>query len=169
MTRRTTLSLPLPLLPFVLALAGCAGAASGASAQEAARCGPAERLLVRLGLVAVAEADTIDDWRSGKVVAGCRVTAAGVTTRSLRAEAEAFYQRVRDAGWTRTPDPRDAPNESSLRFRLDDTDCLFNLYEGILLGTAAEVEVSTRAAARAGEERYNLLVQCIPAMDARPR
>lgn len=64
----------------------------------------------------------------------------------------------------------DAPNESSLRFRMNQTDCLFNIYEGgILLGTDAEFEVQGKVVARPGETRYGVLVQCMPAMDAAPR
>ncbi|NIP94515.1 MAG: hypothetical protein GWO24_14160, partial [Akkermansiaceae bacterium] len=52
-----------------------------------------------------------------------------------------FYDQLREAGWLRTPEPRDAPGEASLRFRKDGSDCLFNFYSGGLLGTDAELMV----------------------------
>jgi hypothetical protein len=103
------------------------------------------------------------------MVPGCRVTAAGLTQLAMNDEAERFYDRLRAAGWTRTPDPRDAPGEASLRFRLGETDCLFNFYEGILLFTEDELEVSTLKVPGPSEARYNVLVMCKPAMEAAPR
>lgn len=150
-------------------LIGTAGWALPVDRQGVARCGAAERFLVeQAGMVAVTSADTLDDWRTRQKVPGCRVTAAGRTSRALAAEAAAFYHRLRAAGWIRTPDPRDAPNEASLRFRRDRTDCLFNFYTGTLLGTAAEIEVSNAVEPGYGQTRYNVLVLCIPAMDAAP-
>ena len=100
---------------------------------------------------------------------GCRVAAAGLTSRELGEEATLFYERLRAVGWTRTPDPRDAPNEASLRFRLDGTDCLFNFYTGGILGTEDEIEVNSAVVPNPGELRYNFLVLCMPVMDAAPR
>ena len=124
-----------------------------------------EHLVERAGMVAVVERDTIDDWRMDKMVPGCRVTAAGVTTRTLRSQARRFYDELPEAGWVRTPDPQDAPNEASLRFRRRGADCLFNFYSGGLLGTDAELEVDDRAVPGPGERRYNFLVLCTPAAD----
>lgn len=155
---------------FTAVLIGAAVCVSlGVEAQHEGQCRTAERFLVeQAGLTAVTTADTIDDWRTRQKVPGCRVTAAGRTSRALAAEAAAFYDRLRAAGWTRTPDPRDAPNEASLRFRRDRTDCLFNFYSGVSLGTAAEIEVNSAVVPGYGQVRYNLLVLCIPAMDAAP-
>ena len=80
-----------------------------------------------------------------------------------------FYEEIRDAGWTRTPEPRDAPNEASLRFRREGADCLFSFYSGGLLGTLAEATVDGATIPGPGERRYNFLVMCTPAMDAAPR
>lgn len=157
------------LLPLALLL-GCVAAAPEAQGQDEERCIPAEQFLVGdLGMKAQIDADTIDDWRTQQHVPGCRVTAAGLTRLDMEAEAGRFYERLRAAGWTRTPDPRDAPAEASLRFRMGETDCLFNFYEGILLFTEAELEVSTAMVPGPGEARYNVLVMCKPAMDAAPR
>ena len=157
------------LLPIALLL-GCVAAAPEARGQDEERCIPAEQFLVEdLGMKAQIDADTIDDWRTQQHVPGCRVTAAGLTRLDMEAEAGRFYERLQAAGWTRTPDPRDAPAEASLRFRMGETDCLFNFYEGILLFTEAELEVSTAMVPGPGEARYNVLVMCKPAMDAAPR
>jgi len=118
-------------------------------------------------MTTLTEPDTVDDWRSEQRLPACRVTAAGITRESLERQSGILFQALFDAGWTRTPDPMDAPNESSMRFRRGDTDCLFNLYGGILLGTAAELEVSRARIPGAGERRYHVLVQCIPALPAR--
>ena len=120
-------------------------------------------------MVAVVEGDTIDDWRTGKRVAGCRITAAGATTIGVQKEAVHFYERVRALLWTRTPDPRDAPNEASLRFRFEQSDCLFNINAQPLLGTKAERVVNRELVLPAGATRYQLLVLCMPAMAARER
>ncbi|MGH7552147.1 MAG: hypothetical protein ACREMQ_03870 [Longimicrobiales bacterium] len=117
----------------------------------------------------VTEPDTIDDWRTSKRQPGCRVTASALTAKSIADEAAHFYERVRLAGWTRTPDPRDAPNEASLRFRKNDSDCLFNVYAGLLLLTEAELKVSTAPVRSTGATRYGVLVMCIAAQPASPR
>ena len=151
-------------LALALALPACA------RAQDEIHCRDAHTFLVDVvGMAAVTEPDTIDDWRTQQMVPGCRITAAGLTTASPRATAERFFEQVREAGWTRTPDPRDAPNESSLRFRLDGSDCLFSFYTGGLLGTEAEWTVDDARVPGPGEERYNFLVMCTPAMPAAPR
>lgn len=116
----------------------------------------------------VVEPDTIDDWRTDRFVPGCRITAAGLTNRSLRGEAQRFYDVLRAASWVRTPDPRDAPGEASLRFRHDGVDCLFNVYSGGLLNTDAELAVDDERVPGPGELRYNVLVLCTPAAEAAP-
>jgi hypothetical protein len=158
-------------IPLAILAAGAAAALpAGASAQQEARCREAHRFMVeQAGMTAVSEPDTIDDWRTQEMIPGCRITAAGVTTSTMKATAERFYELVRDAGWTRTPDPRDAPNEASLRFRRDGTDCLFSFYTDGLLGTEAEGIVDDAVVPGPGEERYNFLVMCTPALPAAPR
>ena len=143
-------------------------AVPGVAAQQD-RCAPVTAFLNgEQQMVTRVDADTLHDWRTGMTLDACRVTAAGTRTRSLRVVARAFYERLLEAGWTRTPNPADAPNESSLRFRLGRTDCLFNVYTGILLGTPSEIEVSSAVVRDVGERVYNVLVQCVPAMPARP-
>ena len=164
------LTAPGPLHTFYTAVLINAAVWAPAEAQEEQRCLAAEHFLVEVvGMTAVSRPDTIDDWRSRKIVPGCRVTAAGITSRGLAEEATLFYERLRAVGWTRTPDPRDAPNESSLRFRQDGTDCLFNFYTGGILGTEDEIEVNTAVVPNLGERRYNFLVLCMPEMEAAPR
>jgi len=120
-------------------------------------------------MVAVVEVDTVDDWRTGQRIAGCRITAAGATELGVQKEAVHFYERVRATSWTRTPDPRDSPNEASLRFRFEQSDCLFNINSQPLLGTKAERVVNRELVLPAGATRYQLLVLCMPALPAKPR
>jgi hypothetical protein len=120
-------------------------------------------------LVAEVHPDTVDDWRTGRRLAGCRITAAGATSDAIAAEAARLFERLRASGWTRTPDPRDAPNESSLRFRRAGADCLFNVYAEARLFTEEEFRVNDAVTLRLGERRYQLLVQCIAALPAAPR
>lgn len=138
---------------------------------DTALCLNAERFLVaEVGMTTITEPDTLDDWRTRKTVAGCRVTAAGVTTRTFAAEARLFFERLRAVEeWTRTPDPRDAPNEASLRFRRDEVDCLFSFSSGGMIGTEAELRVDSMVVPGPGERRYNFVVFCMPAMEAAPR
>lgn len=104
------------------------------------------------------------------MVPGCRVTAAGATARSGPEIIEEFYARVEREGWTRTPDPRDAPHEASLRFRRSGVDCLFNYYDSsTTLATEAELVVSEAVPRQPDEMLYNFLVLCIPAAAAVPR
>lgn len=143
---------------------------SPASAQPTELCAAAEDFAVReRGMVALVDPDTLNDWRTGQRLVGCRVTAAGVTGIGLRAEAERFYEVLRAAGWTRTPDPRDSPGEASLRFRKGAVDCLFNVYGGVLLFTESEFAVTDAVIPSPGGERYHLLALCVPALDAAPR
>lgn len=138
-----------------------------ASGTQEARCADARRFLEdTVGMATITEPDTLDDWRTHTRLPACRVTAAGTTTRTIADEAAHFYETLRGAGWTRTPEPRDAPNEASLRFRRGDTDCLFNVYTGGLLGTDAELAVDARRVPQAGELRWNVLVLCTEALPA---
>jgi hypothetical protein len=140
------------------------------SPPDSAHCAAAARFLRdEQGMIAEVDADIIDDWRTGKRLAGCRVTAAGATTLGVAREAVRFYERMRAAGWTRTPDPRDAPNEASLRFRRERSDCVFNVYEGANLLTEAETRVNEALQPRPGEARYQVLALCMPAMAAKAR
>jgi hypothetical protein len=142
-----------------------------AGAQEVELCREAARHVEDVaGMVAVTEPDTIDDWRTRAMVPGCRVTAAGATRLPDAAVARDFYASVREAGWVRTPDPRDAPNEASLRFRRDRADCLFNFYNSSsALNTEAELSVIDAVHLGPGERVYGFLVLCTPAAAAAPR
>lgn len=115
---------------------------------------------------ALTEPDTIKDWRTQQRLVGCRVTAAGGTTQTLRNEAIGFFDRLRAAKWTRTPDPRDAPTESSLRFRWEKSDCLFNVTRDAMLFTDAEQQVNESLVLKPGEERYHVFVMCTAALPA---
>lgn len=165
---------PTPIRVALVVLIGsvlaCAGSGPEASAQGLERCEPVHRFLVgEMGMVAEIDPDTVDDWRTRKTLPGCRVTAAGSTSRAMGPEAGTVYERLMSAGWTRTPDPRDAPNESALRLRLGETDCFFNIYSGVMVGSETELRVTMDYVPPAGESRYNVLVQCVEAMEAAPR
>ncbi|MBW3535565.1 MAG: hypothetical protein KY453_10185 [Gemmatimonadetes bacterium] len=140
-----------------------------ADAQVESHCIQAHAFLVEnRDMAAVTEPFTLDDWRTDQSVPGCQVTAAGVTRRSARDEAIRFFDALREEGWVRTPDPQDAPGESSLRFRRDGSDCLFSFYTGGLLGTEAEATVTDARVPGPGERRYGFHVMCVPAMPAAP-
>jgi hypothetical protein len=168
---------PSRSLPFalgvLLVLSGCAGNGSEAGGAEASaapdlgRCQPAERYLIdQLGMVAETGPDTMDDWRTDRMLPACRVTAAGSTTQPVRDVAEGLYAGLFETGWTRSPDPQDAPAESSLRLRQGESECLFSLYDNIVLGTPAELRVMNALIIPPGEKRYNVLAQCTPLMES---
>lgn len=154
--------------PAVLA-AALALLPGAVAAQVEAHCVEAHAFLVEsMGMAAVTEPFTLDDWRTDQSVPGCQITAAGVTTRSAKGQAVHFFEVLRAEGWARTPDPQDAPNEAALRFRRDGSDCLFSFYSGGLLGTEAEAVVDEARVPGPGERRYNFHVMCQPAMPAAP-
>lgn len=134
-------------------------------------CLEAERFLRgEMEMQAIAEPDTIDDWRTGRMVPGCRITAAGGTTWDSRSVAQHFFAVLPESGWTRTPDPRDAPNESSLRYRRAGADCLFTFYDQwSALGTDAEFAVSDAVPLEDDERLFHFLVMCTPEAPAKPR
>ena len=168
---RPTLLRPAGALPILLAtLVASASTGSEARAQEVKRCEAVHRLLTEdMGMVAESSPDTVRDWRTNQILPGCRVTAAGSTLRTRTGdEGEALYARLLAVGWKRTPNPRYATDEPALRFRLDETDCFFSVYSGMMVGTQAEMRVSVALEIRPGEDRYNVLVQCVPAMQAKP-
>jgi hypothetical protein len=117
-------------------------------------------------MAAEVERDTLDDWRTKKRQPVCRVTAAGVTSHTVREAAIQFYDRIRAVGWVRSPDAMDAPNEASFRFRTRGNDCLFNIYQDAVLFTEAELRVGEQRVPKAGETRLGVLVQCMAAMPA---
>jgi hypothetical protein len=156
------------LVLLVSVPAGCDGQTSPAFA-EAAYCRDAQAYLAEdLGLPTRVDPDTIQDWRTRQTLPGCRLYASGPTDVGIHAEAPLFYERLMAAGWVRTPDPQDMPNEAAIRVRKADHDCLFHVYTGPLLGTPSEIAVSNEVIRRPDQERYNLLVQCLPAMEAAP-
>lgn len=155
----------LTLVGLSMGLTGSLGAPA-----DTAHCTEAARFLTASQhMIAEVERDTIDDWRIGRRIVGCRITAAGGTSGTVRDEAVRMYERLRAAGWTRTPEPRDAPNEASLRFRWKQSDCLFNVNAQAMLGTDAEGRVIDKLALKPGETRYQVFVMCTPALPAIPR
>lgn len=160
-----------PRLPTTFLMATALLAVPAGAEGQTELCVDAERFVRDvMGMVALSEPDTIDDWRTREMVPGCRVTAAGASRLSGADVVEEFYARIEEEGWTRTPDPRDAPHEASLRYRQSGADCLFNYYGNTTtLGTEAELVVSEAVPRRPGESLYNFLVMCVPAAQAAPR
>jgi hypothetical protein len=166
-----TLLRPAGALPILLAtLIASASTGSEARAQEVKRCEAVHQLLTEdMGMVAESSPDTVRYWQTDQILPGCRVTAAGsATTTRAGDEGEALYARLLTVGWKRTPDPRDATNGPALRFRMDETDCFFSIYSGMMVGTQAEMRVNVAFENRPGEDRYNVLVQCVSAVEAAP-
>jgi len=116
-------------------------------------------------MVAESSPDTVQNWQTNQILPGCRVTAAGSATTKAGDEGEALYARLLTVGWKRKPGPRYATNGPALRFRLDETDCFFSIYTGMMVGTQAEMRVNVAFKSRPGEDRYNVLVQCVPAVE----
>jgi hypothetical protein len=166
---RVTIQTVLLIRVLGATVIACSAGITTLAAQQEERCLRAEQFVVdELGMTARVDPDTLNDWRTGKRLAACRITAAGARRSSLAVTARIFYEKVRAAGWTRTPNPADSPGEASLRFRMDNVDCLFNIYQGILLGTDSEIDVTDAVARQPGEELYHVLVLCVPAMEAKP-
>jgi hypothetical protein len=155
-------------LALALALSACAGSSGPeAAGPDLARCEQAHRYLTeQLGMVAETGPDTLDDWRTDRMQPACRVTAAGATPLAIRDVAEGLYAGLFATGWTRSPDPQDAPEESSLRLRQGESECLFSLYDNIVLGTPAELRVMNALVIPPGEKRYNVLAQCTPPLES---
>lgn len=146
------------------------GAAAPDTTPVTARCAGAaaflrdvQRMEVEVG------ADSLNDWRTRERVPSCTITAAGATNEGVQSEATRLYERLMAAGWTRTPDPRDAPREASLRYRKDGTDCLFNVNREAMLFTDAETAVLERLRVPPGAVRYHVFVICVEAKPAAPR
>ena len=156
----------------LIAVLGCAAAGTDeVGAQDIRRCEPVQTFLTQnFGMVAEAERDTVDDWRTHKLTPGCRVTAAGGTSLGMTDTAELIYDQLMASGWTRTPDPRDAPAESALRLRWKETDCFFSVYTmaTMAIGTETERRVTKAFVPNSQDARYNVFVQCVPAMAAAP-
>jgi len=155
-------ALLLPLLASLIAASAPADTGLCTSAAKFLRSDP-------LHMQALIDTDTLDDWRTGKKTPGCRVTAAGATDIGVNKEAVRFYERVRAAGWKRTPDPVDMPNEGALRFRWETADCLFHVNREPLLNTDAEARVNNALKLGPGETPYQIFVVCVPAAPAKPR
>ena len=171
MNHRQTLRAGRPALTLLLGLGSALALPAPAAAQTPALCVGAERFLVEtIGMVAVSEPDTIDDWRTQAMVPGCRVTAAAGSRQPDTEVVRAFYRVLDESDWVRTPDPRDAPAEASMRYRRDGADCLFNFYgRNMSLNTESELVVSDAVHLGPGERLYNFLVLCTPAAPAAPR
>ena len=164
------LRLPGPLPIALVALLTGMATSSEAGAQNTTLCEALHHFLTEtMEMEAEISPDMVDDWRTQQVLPGCRVTAAGSALREVPGEEnEVFYHSLLGAGWTRTPDPHDRPHEAAIRLRFEGTDCFFTPYQGIRLGTEAEMRVNTAFEARPGETRYNFLAQCVEALPAAP-
>lgn len=155
--------MPLLALPLLIAVLAAQPADTVWCASAAAFLRDTQHMVVAV------ERDTIDDWRTAQRLAGCRVTAAGASEVGVAGEAARLYERLRASQWTRSPDPMDAPNEASLRFRRGGADCLFNVYEVPRLYTDAEFRVNDSVVPKQGEARYQVFVMCHRAMPAAKR
>ncbi len=156
--------MPILLLPLV------AGLLSVSVSSDTTLCAQAAKFLrADVHMQAIIDPDTLDDWRTGKRTLGCRVTAAGATDIGVNNEAVRFYERVRAAGWKRTPEPIDMPKEGALRFRWEGADCLFHVNREPLLGTMSEAKVNNALKLGPGETSYQMFVVCVPAAPAKPR
>ncbi|MSR36335.1 MAG: hypothetical protein EXR95_06790 [Gemmatimonadetes bacterium] len=177
-------SSPASLLSAVLLW--CAGAAAEARAQvvsetgqripasgpeNVARCEPLLKMMREtLEMAAEISPDTVNDWRTGRILPGCRVTAVGSMRRENPGEEnEVFYYTLLGAGWERTPDPRDRPQEAAIMLRHEGADCFFTPYSGIRLATEAEFRINQAFTTRPGEFRYSFLARCVEALPADPR
>ena len=140
------------------------------SPEDLRRCEALERVLTeQLEMKAEISPDSLDDWRTKRNLPACRVTAAGsMVTAAPGDENLVFYQILVAAGWERTPDPRDRPNEAAIRLRFDGTDCFFTPYFGIRLFTQAEFRVNKAYGAPEGETRFNYLAVCVEALPSVP-
>jgi hypothetical protein len=147
------------------------GPTRAAGPEDLKRCEPLHRVMSEtLAMSAEISPDTIDDWRTHKVLPGCRVTAVGSIHREVPGEEnEVFYRTLLGEGWTRTPDPWDRPNEAALYLRFQGADCFFTPYQGIRLATEAEFRVNNAFVTRPGEDRFSFMAQCVEAMPAAPR
>jgi hypothetical protein len=142
---------------------------SGSTVRSEWTIGSSTSSTIRPREVAESSPDTVQDWRTDQILPGCRVTAAGsATTTRAGDEGEALYARLLTVGWKRTPDPRNATNGPALRFRLDETDCFFSTYSRMMVGTQAEIRVTVAFENRPDEDSCNVIVQCIPAVEAAP-
>lgn len=157
---------------FATAEAGAQGTPATAvvAPEDLRRCEALERVLTdQLEMKAETSPDSLDDWRTKLKLPACRVTAAGsLVTRAPGEENLVFYQILLSAGWARTPDPRDRPNEAALRLRFEGTDCFFTPYSGIRLFTEAEFRVNNAYRAPEGATRFNYLAVCIEALPSVP-
>ncbi len=155
---------------MILSILFALTAATASAPADSAHCTRAAAFLRGTQhMVAEIETDTFDDWRTHKRVPGCRITAAGASDLTVRNEAVRLYERLRAAGYTRTPEPRDSPNEASLRFRMSQSDCLFHVNTEAMLGTDAEGRVNDLVKVAPGMTRYQVFVMCMPAMPAADR
>jgi hypothetical protein len=146
------------------------GVATGDTTSVTARCtGAAAFLHDVLHMEVEVAPDTLNDWRTRERLPSCTVTAAGATTDGVQRAAAHLYEQLPRHGWMRTPDPRDAPREASLRFRRDGTDCLFNVNREAMLFTDAETAVLERLRVPPGAARYHVYVICVAAKPAAPR
>ena len=147
-----------------------AGSAPRLSAQEmpgGELCGDAQSFLGDgFGMVVELEVDSIADPRTNLRLPGCRVTAAGGTSFNLGEAAALLFDQLKGEGWTRTPTPRDMEARGARRLRKDGADCLFWVYQATIetIGPAAQVRVNRAFRPYDREQRYNVLVQCVPAL-----
>ena len=144
-------------------------AAAGVGAQTNQLCEPAREFLVDgFAMLAEVEPDTVADARTGQVLAGCRITAAGGTALSPGETAALLYEQLEATGWTHTPDPRDVPARGARRMRSGGVDCLFAMYKAVTetIGSEAQLRVNRAFHPYGQDEKFNVIAQCVPALAA---
>lgn len=140
------------------------------TAGQAPPCDPLRRDLVDdFGMAVEAEPASINDARTGRMLAGCRITAAGGTSSTPAQTADLLYDQMTASGWARTPDPRDVPTQHILRLRRDGVDCLFGVYTSIApesIVSDAQRRVNRAFVPTGQDELFNVIATCVPALEA---
>lgn len=152
---------------FALGLLAVAPPVSAQEKPGRELCGEAQSFLSDgFGMVVELEVDSIADPRTNLRLPGCRVTAAGGTSFNLGETASLLFDQLGGEGWSRTPTPRDMDARGARRLRKEGVDCLFWVYQATIetIGPAAQVRVNRAFHPYDREQRYNVLVQCVPAL-----
>lgn len=133
---------------------------SGGTAQEDLCSGVGDVLEGEMAMVVAVRSDTVADWRTGEVRAGCRLTAAG-GARSTQAVVDRLGETLEARGWSPFMEPTVSAHGSTLAYRYRGVECMLGVFPAGATENPWEESLQEQVTPAAGEDRYTVTAACV--------
>lgn len=133
---------------------------SEGAAQEDLCSGVGDVLEGEMAMVVAVRSDTVADWRSGEVRAGCRLTAAG-GARSTQAVVDRLRETLETRGWSPFMEPTVSAHGSTLAYRYRGIECMLGVFPAGATENPWEEPLQEQVTPAVGEDRYTVTAACV--------